>query len=141
QQIYGELGLARADVLDAVQVANPRISLSSLALAGGPGSQFVFGVAEPLVDLLTLPAKARLARLDYERARYEVAASILGVSLDVEAAWYRYVGAQQVAEMRAAVADGLQVSADLAQRFYDAGNITELQLNREKAAASQARIE
>ncbi|MGQ7438295.1 hypothetical protein ACTGWA_10905, partial [Streptococcus suis] len=60
QQIYGELGLARADVLDAVQVANPRISLSSLALAGGPGSQFVFGVAEPLVDLLTLPAKARL---------------------------------------------------------------------------------
>lgn len=141
QQVYGELGLARADVLDAVQVANPRISLSSLALAGGPGSQFVFGVAQPVVDLLTLPAKRRLAQLDYQRARYEVAAAILGVQLDVQTAWYRYVGAQQVADMRAAVADALQVSADLAQRFYDAGNITELQLNREKAAASQARIE
>lgn len=141
QQVYGELGLARADVLDAVQVANPRIGLSRLGLAGGPGSQFIFGVSEPLVDLLTLPAKARLANLDYERARYEVAGSILGVSLDVEAAWYRYVGAQQVAGMRSAVAEGLQTSADLAQRFFNAGNITELQLNREKAAASQARIE
>ena len=140
QQVYGELGLARADVLEAVQVSNPHIGLSSLALASGPGSQFAFGVAAPLIDLLTLPAKSRLAHLDYERARYEVAASILGISLDVEAAWYRYIGAQQVADMRAAVAEALQVSADLAQRFYDAGNITELQLNRELAAASQARI-
>lgn len=141
QQVYGELGLARAEVLEAIQVSNPRIGLSSLALADGPGSQFLFGVAAPFVDLLTLPAKARLAKLDYERARYETAAAILGVSLDVEAAWYRHVAAGQVADMRAAVAEALQLSADLAQRFYDAGNITELQLNREKAAASQARIE
>lgn len=140
QQVYGELGLARADVLDAVQIANPRIGVSSLALENGPGSQFVIGVAQPLIDLLTLPVKARLARLDYERSRYEIAAAILGVSLDVESAWYRSIAAQQVADMRAAVADALQTSADLAQRFYDAGNITELQLNREKAAASEARI-
>ena len=140
QQVYGELGLARADVLEAIQISNPRIGLSSLALADGPGSQFTFGIAAPLIDLITLPAKARLARLDYDRARYEVAAAILGISLDVEAAWYRYIGAQQVSDMRAAVAEALQVSADLAQRFYDAGNITELQLNRELAAASQARI-
>jgi cobalt-zinc-cadmium efflux system outer membrane protein len=140
QQVYGDLGLARADVLDAVQIANPRVNASSLALAGGPGSQFVIGVAQPLLDLLTLPAKARLARVDYQRARYATAAAILGVTLDVEAAWYRNIGAAQVAEMRAAAADALQTSADLAQRFYDAGNITELQLNREKAAASDARI-
>ena len=141
QQVYGELGLARADVLEAIQVANPRISVSSLALEGGPGSQLSTGVALPLVDLLTLPARSKLARTDYERARYEVAASILGVTLDVESAWYRYVAADQVALMRKAVADALATSADLAQRFFDAGNITRLQLNREKAAASQAGIE
>lgn len=141
QQIYGQLGLARADVLEAIQIGNPRIGVSRLAVDGGPGSQFVIGIAQPLVDLLTLPAKARLARLDYERARYEVAASILGVSLDVESAWYRSVSARQVAMMRGAIAEALQTSAELAQRFYDAGNITQLQLNREKAAATQAGIE
>ena len=140
QQVYGELGLARAEVLDAVQIANPRVNVSSLALAGGSGSQFVIGVAQPVLDLLMLPTKARLARVDYQRARYETAAAILGVTLDVEAAWYRDIGAAQVAQMRGAVAQALQASADLAQRFYDAGNITELQLNREKAAASDARI-
>ena len=64
QQVYGELGLARADVLEAIQISNPRTGLSSLALANGPGSQFTFGIAAPLIDLITLPAKARLARLD-----------------------------------------------------------------------------
>jgi cobalt-zinc-cadmium efflux system outer membrane protein len=141
QQVYGQLGLARADVLDAIQVANPRIGVSSLALEGGPGSQLVTGVALPLIDLLTLPTRSRLAHADYERARYEVAAAIFGVSLDVESAWYRYVAAHQVSLMRKAVGDALRTSADLAQRFFDAGNITELQLNREKAAASQAGIE
>lgn len=140
QQLYGELGLAHADILSAVQVANPRLGLSSLALQNGPGSQFIVGIAAPLVDLITLPSRTRLARLEQDRARLRIAGAVLTVSLDVESAWYRYVGAEQVAGMRGAVADALQTSADLAQRFFDAGNITELQLNRELAAASSARI-
>ena len=140
QQIYGELGLAHADILSAVQVANPRVGLSSLAVQNGPGSQFIVGIAAPLVDLITLPSRTRLARLEQDRARFRVAGAVLTVSLDVESAWYRYVGAEQVAGMRGAVADALQTSADLAQRFFDAGNITELQLNREMATASSARI-
>lgn len=127
--------------MEAVQISNPRLGVSSLALENGPGSQLAFGVAQPLVDLLTLPVKAKLARLDYERSRYQIAAAILGVSLDVESAWYGAVASQQVADMRAAVAEALQASSDLAQRFYDAGNITELELNRERAAASEARVD
>ena len=140
QQLYGELGLAHADVLQAVQVANPRLGISSLALQNGPGSQLVLGLAAPLVDLIALPSRTRLARLEQDRSRLRIASAVLTVSLDVESAWYRSIGAEQVAGMRAAVADALQTSADLAQRFFDAGNITELQLNRELAAASLARI-
>ena len=141
QQQYGQLGLARADVLDAIQIANPHISASWLPQQGGGGAQTAYGIAFPLVDLLVLPSRVKLAKLEYERARYQIASAILDVSLDVEAAWYRYVGAQQVADMRAAVADALKTSADLSQRYFDAGNITELQLSREKAAASKARID
>jgi cobalt-zinc-cadmium efflux system outer membrane protein len=141
QQQYGQLGLARADILDAIQIANPHISASWLPQQGGGGAQTAYGIAFPLVDLLVLPSRVKLAKLEYERARYQIASAILDVSLDVEAGWYRYVGAQQVADMRAAVADALKTSADLSQRYFDAGNITELQLSREKAAASKARID
>ena len=141
QEQYAELGLARADVLEAVQIANPRIGASRLSLEDGAGEQLTYGLSAPLIDLLVLPSRVRLARLENQRARYQIAAAVLDVSLDVEAAWYIFVGAQQVAEMRAAVAEALDVSADLSQRYFDAGNITELQLNRELAAASSARID
>jgi cobalt-zinc-cadmium efflux system outer membrane protein len=95
----------------------------------------------PLVDLLVLPSRVRLAQAELERARFQIANAVMEVSLEVEAAWYTYVAAQQVAEMRAAVAEGLGVSADMAQRYFNAGNISELQLSREQAAASQARID
>jgi len=141
QEQYGELGLARADILEAVQIANPRLGVSRLAMADGPGSQLSYGLAMPLVDLLVLPSRVRLARAEHERARYRIASAVMDVSLEVEAAWYAHVAARQVAEMRAAVAEGLDVSADLAQRYFDAGNISELQLSREQAAASEARID
>lgn len=141
QEHYAELGLARSDVLEAIQIANPRLGASRLSLADGVGEQLTYGLSAPLVDLLVLPSRVRLARLENQRARYQIASAVLDVSLDVEAAWYGYVGATQVAEMRAAVAEALDVSADLSQRYFDAGNITELQLNRELAAASSARID
>ncbi|WP_374133255.1 TolC family protein [Sphingomonas sp. 28-62-20] len=141
QEEYAKLGLARADIMEAVQIANPRFSIGKLNALGGPGSQLALGLTMPLVDLLVLPARARLARSDFERAKLAIAASVLGVGFDVESAWYAYVGAQQVADMRAAVASGMATSAELARRYYAAGNISELQLKREEAAASQAQID
>ncbi len=141
QEEYARLGLARADIMEAVQIANPRLNIARLDALGGPGYQLTLGLVVPLVDLLVLPARARLARSDFERAKLAIAASVLGVGFDVESAWYGYVGAQQVADMRAAAASGMAISAELARRFYAAGNISELQLKREEAAASQARID
>ena len=137
---YARLGLARAEVLEAVQLENPRLSLSRLSVDGG-GHNRTAGLSLPLVDLLVLPARARLAAADYERARLDVAGSVLGIAADVEAAWYAYVAARQVAAMRGAVAEGSAAAAELAQRFFDAGNISELQLRQEQAIASEARID
>lgn len=141
QQEYARLGLARAEVLEAIEISNPSISLLKQNLSPSEGTQRTFGFSLPLVDLLLLPSRTRLAHADFQRARFDTAKAIFDVALDVESAWYAYVGAQQVADMRGAVANAAQVSADLAERFYIAGNITELQLNQERAAASEARIE
>ena len=139
QEEYARQGLARAEVLEAVQIENPRLSFSRMSLDGG-GHNRTAGLSLPLVDLLVMPARARLAATDYERARFDVAAAVLGVVAEVEAAWYSHVTARQVAAMREAVAEGAAASAELAQRFFDAGNISELQLRQEQAAASEARI-
>ncbi len=139
QQEYARLGLARADVQEAIQISNPRLSI--VRLFGDGDGLLTLGLAMPLIDLLTMPSRVRLAKADYERRKHEIGAAILTVAAEVEAGWYGYVGTRQVAEMRDTVAKGMATSAELAQRFYDAGNITELQLKQEQAAATQSRIE
>lgn len=137
---YARLGLARAEVLEAVEIENPRLSFQRMSLDGG-GHNRTTGLSMPLLDLLLLPAKARLAATDYDRARYDVAGAVLDTVADVEAAWYAYVTARQVAGMREAVSEAAAASAELAGRFHAAGNISALQLAQEQAAASQAYIE
>jgi outer membrane protein, heavy metal efflux system len=66
---------------------------------------------------------------------------MLSLVADVETAWYSAVGARQVATLRDAVANAAALSAELAQRFFDAGNISPLQLATERAGASQAKLD
>ncbi len=141
QQEYARLGLARSDVLEAVQISNPSISLLRQNQSPGDGVQRTLGFSLPLADLILLPSRTRLAHADFERARFDTAKAVFDVALDVESAWYAYVGAQQVADMRTAVSNASNVSMELAERFYAAGNISELQLNQERAAASEARLD
>ncbi|MFY2764815.1 TolC family protein [Arenimonas sp. MALMAid1274] len=138
---YARLGLARAEVMEALQVGNPRLSLSRESLEPGGGHQRFAGLAVPLADLLALPLRTRLAQAEFGRGKLDIAAAVLGVVADVEVAWYRYLAARQIAELRTAVAEGSQAAADLAQRFHEAGNISRLQLSQEQAVASQARID
>ncbi|WP_290884573.1 TolC family protein [Arenimonas sp.] len=140
QEEYAHQGLARAEVLEAVEISNPTLSLSRMSIDDG-GSNRTVGLSLPLVDLIMLPARTRLAKLEYERATYEITGAVLGVVAEVESGWYEYVAARQVAAMREAVAEGAAASAELAQRFHDAGNISDLQLAQEQAVASEARIE
>jgi cobalt-zinc-cadmium efflux system outer membrane protein len=100
QEEYAHQGLARAEVLEAVEISNPRLSLSRMSVEGG-GNNRTVGLSLPLVDLLMLPARTRLAKLEYERATFEVTGAVLGVVAEVESAWYEHVAARQVAAMPA----------------------------------------
>lgn len=135
---YARLGLAQADVVEASRIGNPTFSGSALK-DGGP-SKITTGLTAPLADLLLLPARRRLAAGEYERAQQAIAADLVNLASEVEVQWYEAAGAEQVAQMREAVATAAATSAELAQRFFDAGNVSALELKLEQAAASQARI-
>jgi cobalt-zinc-cadmium efflux system outer membrane protein len=138
---YARLGISRADVLDASRISNPAFSVSVLdPRAAATPSRIDAVVMQSFSDLLLLPARRRLAIGEYRRTQQLIATAILDLVTDVRAAWYGFVGAQQVAAMREAVAKAAQTSAELAAKFHEAGNISVLQLKLEQAAATQARL-
>ena len=136
-----ETGLSRAEVIGASRLPNPRLSLGILeSNRSGARREVETGIAFDLIQLLIRPERNALSIQEYERATLRAAHELVDLATRVEAGWFEYVGARQVAEMRAIIAEAADISSELADRFYQAGNISELQLQRERAAATQARL-
>lgn len=141
QEAYARIGIGRADLEDARRLSNPTFGYAKLDPRVGPGTQITRSLSFGFSELLLLPARKRFATAELARVQNVVAAELLELAKDVETAWYTSVGATLVAQMRDAVATSAQASADLAQRFFDAGNINRLQLEQERAASVRARID
>jgi cobalt-zinc-cadmium efflux system outer membrane protein len=139
---YAGLGIAGAAVYEAGRPANPTLSAAVLdSNRAGAVSQRTFGIAQSFTSLILRPARSRLAAGEFERARQSVAGAVLDLAAQVERGWYALVSAQDVAAMRATIADAARVSAELTQRFFDAGNVTRRELALAQSAATQARID
>ena len=135
---FAQLQLSQSDVVAASRLQNPVVSGSRTD--GGGSHISVFAISQNLSSLILLSVRKRFASGNYERALELAASSIINLSADVEQAWLRYVGSEQVAAMRALIATNAETSSDLAERFNAAGNISELDLALEHSAAAQARI-
>ncbi|TAM26537.1 MAG: TolC family protein [Nevskiaceae bacterium] len=142
RQTTARLGLAAADVYDAARIANPIFSATRLTSndPAAVSAQIGLGIALSFTDLILLPARSRYAKAQFEAAKLEVGSATLLLASEVQTSWYALAGAEQDATLKARVAKAAQASADLAQRFLDAGNITKRELALEKAAAAQAQL-
>ena len=142
QAIYASLGFGAADIYEAGRISNPVFSGAFLN-SDGPGmrDQLTFGLAASFTDLITLAARKRLSAGAFMALKQSVGAEVLRTAAQAEKAYYRYVGARQIATLRAQVAKAGALSAALAERFHDAGNLTLRELALERAAASEARLE
>lgn len=137
---YARLGIAQAEIYEAARISNPLFSLAWLD-GSAEGAQVGLGLAQNFADLLYLSSRKRRASGELARTQQQVASELIKLAAEVETAYYTHVGALAVAELREAIAASGATSAELARRFFDAGNISRLQLKRELAAATAARID
>ncbi len=136
---YAQLGVARGDLIDASRLPNPRFGWLREREDGA--STYTQSLSQEFAAALLLPARTRVSAAEYARVQQTIAAAVIDLAADVEAAWFEAMAAQQVAAMRAGVAKAAELSAELAGRFHAAGNLPRLELLLEQAAASTAAIE
>ncbi len=137
----GRAGLSRAEVIQASRLPNPRVSLGVLDSSESGAQRIIHtGIAFDLMGLLLRSARQDIADHEYQRDTQQIAHDLVELGSRVESAWFQYASARQVARMRTAASDAARLSAQLAERFYKAGNINELHLQREHANATRAQL-
>ncbi len=138
QGLYAELGLAQADVYDASRLSNP--SLGFMQLAGGGAQRRTWTLTQRFTDLLFIGYRTQLGRSALLQAQQRVAQAVLEMEAVVRTAYYQMLVTELLQQLHQQISDAAAASSSYAQSLFKAGNISELQLSREQAAASRARI-
>lgn len=130
---YAELGLARADVVQAALLANPVLSFDRFS--GGRFQEF--GIAQSFIDLLSQPMRKRVAEAQLTGAKLRVADQVFRHVAEVRSALVEAVAAAQIQEVRERAQAAAAASAVAATAIFAAGNLQELDLVSERANAAE----
>jgi len=141
QALYAELGVAQADLVQAGLLENPIFDLSATFPLEGGDPDLELGVALGFLNIFYMPLRKRVAEAQFEAAKLRVTGEVLDFAARVRAAFYRHQANAQMVDLLQAITRGLAAALDVAQRLYAAGNITALDLARERALAEESKLQ
>jgi len=140
QATLAELGIARAELMEASIVRNPLFE-AEIRFPRDPFRPYELRVAQTLVDLIQLPRRRAIGRAAFDTAKLHVTSEVVRFAADVRARHAELLAASlRVAHDRVNL-EAAKASAELAQRQHDAQNITDLDLENEQAHYEQAKLD
>lgn len=84
-----------------------------------------------LFDLITLPQRRAVSKIESEQARVRMAGSVVDQVSNARQAWVKAVAAREIEVYAVQVKDAADASAELARRLQRVGNFTKLQAARQ----------
>lgn len=140
QATLAELGIARADLIEASTIANPLFEFE-VRFPGEPAHPYELRVAQSLIDLIQLPRRRAVGRAAFDAAQMRVGASVLRFAAQVRAAYFDVLAATQHLAQRRVGLEAAKAAAEVAVMQHGAGNITDLDLENEQALYEQAKLD
>ena len=140
QAALAELGIARADLIEAITVRNP-IFDGEIRFPGEPKHPFEIAITQTLLDLFQLPARRRFGQALFEASKLRVTGTVVNFAAEVRADYYDLQAARLILARQRVITDAARASADLARRQHTAGNISDLDLENEQAVYEQAKLD
>lgn len=140
QAAWMDVGMARADLVQAGLLSNPSLFASLRLPSGGGLASLDVSLAQNIAELWQIPARERAANRALDREILLLARQAAELVSDTKAAYVRALGARQV---HAISRENLTIAkrlVDLAIARMDAGEGNELDANLSRSAAREAQL-
>jgi cobalt-zinc-cadmium efflux system outer membrane protein len=141
QATYAALGVAQADLVQAGLLRNPVFDGAIFFPVRGGPAELELSAALGFLDLFYLPLRQRVAAARFDEAKLQVTGAVLDFAATVQTAFYRHQANEQRVDLLHTITHALTTAWEVAQRLQAAGNITDLDVARERAAAEEAKLE
>ena len=135
-----ELGIARADLIQASTITNPLFEFE-IRFPGEPYRPYELRLAQTLIELIQLPRRRALGRVAFDAAQMRVSSNVLRFASDVRSDYFDLLAATQHVALSRTIAESAQTAAEVALRQHQAENITDLDLENEQAMYEQAKLD
>ena len=140
QAIYTDLGVAQADLVQAGLFRNPILDAAVLFPLSGVRPDLQLTVVISFLDALYVPLRKRVAAARFEEAKLRVTGAVLDLAAQVRRAFHEHQANEQMLELRQTIVQALTASWEVSRRLHEAGNITDLDQARDRAAAEVSRL-
>jgi outer membrane protein TolC len=121
------------------RISNPSVALERIVT--GSETEFNGLLTFGLLDVLTLPQRADIARLKLAQAQIKLSADVVDQVTQVRQAWVRAVAARAALHYAHKVADAALASDELAARMLAAGNFNALTRSKHRLFHVQAQMQ
>jgi cobalt-zinc-cadmium efflux system outer membrane protein len=141
QAAYSDLGIAQAELVQAGLLNNPIFDASVMfPVSGGGRPDLELSAAMNFLNIFYIPLRRRVAAARFEEVRTRVTGSVLDFAGRVRSAFYLHESNEQMLELRRTIVQTLDASFEIARRLAAAGNITDLDLARERAQLETSKL-
>lgn len=142
QAEFEEIGISQADLAQAARLQNP-VLFGDWRFPDRPPSlvDAEYSATGNFLDLLTQPARKKIAARNLEETKLTVADKVLQLAAEAQAAFYTLQAQMQLTNRLAVIVAVNDAAADFAERQYNAGNITDLALHEQQASAAQSHLD
>lgn len=143
QQTYAELDVSQSDLVQAGLLSNPTLAGSvGFRLDGGGGRpEYEVSLVQSFLDLFMLPLRKKVAEQQFIADTLRVAHETLEVAAEVRKTFVELQATQQTIELMTNIADAAQAAALLAEKQYEAGNVSVRVLASQRALSEQAALD
>jgi len=137
-----EIGISQADLVQAGLLKNPGFA-ASIRFPDRPPSpaDTEFSVVQDFLDLVMLPMREKIAAIELNQTELHVANKAMDLAQDVKSAFYSLAAAHELLARLKTISEIDNAALALAEEQHKSGNISELDLETQRAISTRNWIE
>lgn len=142
QATFEEIGIARADLVQAGLLRNPIIDgFVRFPTQNHASINTEFSIAQNFIDFLLIPLRKKIAEAELQQAQLRVANIVLNLAFDVQENYYSLQAEQVNLKLMRPLIDATEASNQLAEGQKEQGNINELEIQKHALEYLEAKVQ
>lgn len=142
QATFEELGIARADVVEAGLLSNPFFEVEvRYPHVKRLKTNIEYLITSSLLDIFLVPLRTRLANTEFEQTKLKVSHQILDLAFEVRKTYYELVVERKKIQYLESSMDLTSIMSDISSEQLSIGNINTLEFQLAQARFFEAELE